>query len=162
VDLSKLSREDWMVGGGAFLLIIDLLFLPWHSVSAFGVSADFSGTDAPGSIWGVLALIVTIVVLVDLALARFSPATQMPTTQLGRDMTRTAAAGLALLLVLIKLIDNTSFLAYGTWVGIVLAVVVVAGAWFNAQGRSTPIGTHATGTTGPTGPTDPAGPASSL
>ena len=44
------------------------------------------------SIWGILALIVTIVVVVDLALARFSPATQIPTTQLGRDMTRAAAA----------------------------------------------------------------------
>jgi hypothetical protein len=140
VDLSKLSREDWMVGGGSLLLIIDLLFLPWHSVSGFGVSADFSGTDAPGSIWGVLALIVTIVVLVDLALARFSPDTQMPTTQLGRDMTRTAAAALGLLLVVIKFIDNTSFLAWGTWVGIILAVVVVGGAWLNAQGRSTPMG----------------------
>jgi hypothetical protein len=140
VDLSKLSREDWMVGWGALLLIIDLLFLPWHSVSGFGVSADFSGTDAPGSIWGVLALIVTIVVLVDLALARFSPETQLPTTQLGRDMTRAAAAALALLLVVIKLIDNTSYLAWGTWVGIVLAVVVVGGAWLNAQGRSTPMG----------------------
>jgi hypothetical protein len=136
VDFSKLSREDLMVGGGALLLVIDLLFLPWHSIVGF----DFSGTDAPGGIWGVLALIVTIAVLVDLSLARFSPATQVPTTQLGRDMTRTAAAGLALLLVLIKFIDNTSFLAIGTWLGIILAIVVVAGAWLNAQGRSTAVG----------------------
>ncbi len=140
MDFSKLSREDWMVGGGSILLIIDLLFLPWHSVSVFTGSVDFTGTDAPGSIWGVLALIVAIIVLVDFALARFSPDTQMPTTQLGRDKTRTAAAGLVLLLVLIKLIDNTSFLAWGTWVGIVLAIVVVGGAWLNAQGRSTPMG----------------------
>ena len=144
MDFSKLSREDWMVGGGSLLLIIDLLFLPWHSVSVLTASVDFSGTDAPGSIWGVLALIVTIVVLVDLALARFSPDTQMPTTQLGRDMTRTAAAALVLLLVLIKFIDNTSFLAWGTWVGIILAIVVVGGAWLNAQGRSTPMGAGST------------------
>ena len=136
MDLSKLSREDWMVGGGGFLLIIDILFLSWHSYGPI----DLTGTDAPGSIWGVLALIATILVVLDLALARFSPDTAIPTTQLGRDMTRTAAAALGLLLVLIKLIDSTSFLAYGTWVGIILAVVVVGGAWLNAQGKSTPIG----------------------
>jgi hypothetical protein len=141
VDFSKLSREDWMVGGGSIVLIIDILFLAWHSVGPF----DLSGTDAPGGIWGVLALIVTIAVVVDLVLARFSPTTVVPTTQLGRDMTRAAAAGLVLLLVLIKLIDSTSFLAYGTWVGIILAVVIAAGAWLNAQGKSTP--THTAGPT---------------
>ena len=141
MDFSKLSREDWMVGGGAIVLIIDILFLAWHSVGPF----DLSGTDSPGGIWGVLALIVTIAVVVDLALARFSPSTVVPTTQLGRDMTRAAAAGLVLLLVLIKLIDSTSFLAYGTWVGIILAVVITAGAWLNAQGKATP-----TRTAGPT------------
>ena len=134
MDFSKLSREDWMVGGGSIVLIIDILFLAWHSVGPF----DLSGTDSPGGIWGVLALIVTIAVVVDLALARFSPTTVVPTTQLGRDMTRAAAAGLVLLLVLIKLIDSTSFLAYGTWLGIILAVVIAAGAWLNAQGKSTP------------------------
>jgi len=138
VDFSKLSREDWMVGGGAIVLIIDLLFLAWHSIGPF----DFSGTDAPGGIWGVLALIAVIVVLADLALARFSPDTQVPTTQLGRDMTRAAAAGVTLLLVLIKLIDSTSYLAYGTWLGIIVAAVIVAGAWLNAQGKTTPTGTH--------------------
>ena len=135
MDFSKLSREDLMVGAGALLLIIDILFLPWHSVVGF----DFSGTDAPGGIWGVLALVATIAVVVDLSLARFSPATQVPTTQLGRDMTRTVLAGVALLLVLIKFIDNTSFLAVGTWLGIILAVVVLAGAWLNSQGRSTSV-----------------------
>jgi hypothetical protein len=139
VDFSKLSREDWMVGGGSFLLIVDLLFLAWHSVGPI----DLKGTDAPGGIWGVLALIVTIAVLVDLSLARFSPQTQIPTTQLGRDMTRTAGAALVLLLVLIKFIDNTSFLAIGTWLGIILAIVIVVGAWMNAQGKSTAVGTGA-------------------
>ena len=136
MDFTKLSREDWMVGGGGLVLIIDILFLAWHSVGPF----DLTGTDSPGGIWGVLALIVLIAVVADLLFARFSPATQIPTTQLGRDMTRAAAAGLVLLLVFIKFIDNTSFLAYGTWVGLVLAIVVAAGAWLNAQGRSTPMG----------------------
>ena len=140
MDLSKLSREDGMVGGGAILLIIDLLFFAWHSYS-FGAgstgSIDSSGTGAPDGIWGVLALIVTIVVLVDLSLARFSPATTMPTTQLGRDLTRAAAAGVGLLFLLIKFISNTGSSAFGCWFGLVLGIVIVAGAWMNSQGKST-------------------------
>ena len=139
MDFSKLSREDWMVGGGAIVLIIDLLFL----CRGTRIARPFDAARGPtrrAAIWGVLALIVTIVVLVDLALARFSPATQIPTTQLGRDLTRAAIAAVALLFVIIKLIDNTSYLAYGTWVGLILAVVIVAGAWLNAQGKATPTG----------------------
>ena len=31
MDFSKLSREDWMVGLGGIVLIIDLLFFAWYS-----------------------------------------------------------------------------------------------------------------------------------
>ena len=138
MDFSKLSREDLMVGVGGIVLIIDLLFFAWHSysVGALG-SFDSSGTGAPDGIWGVLALIVTIAVVADLALARFSPATQLPTTQLGRDMTRAVAAGFGMLFLLIKFISNTGSSAFGCWLGLVLGIVVIAGAWLNAQGRST-------------------------
>jgi hypothetical protein len=140
VDFSKLSREDWMVGGGAIVLIIDLLFFAWHSYSLGPLgSADFSGTGSPDSIWGVLALIVTILVLVDLSLARFSPQTVLPTTQLGRDLTRAAAAAAGLLFLLIKFVSNTGSSAFGCWLGLVLGIVIVAGAWLNAQGRTTPM-----------------------
>src|ERR1700730_455330 len=122
-----------MVGGGALLLIIDLLFFAWHSYSFGPVSVDSSGTGAPDGIWGVLALIVAIVVLGDLLLARFSPDTQIPTTQLGRDLTRSAAAGFGRLFLLIKFVSNTGSSAFGCWVGLVLGVIIVVGAWFNAQ-----------------------------
>jgi len=140
VDFSKLSNEDWMVGGGSIILIIDLLFFAWHSYSFGPVSVDSSGTGSPDGIWGVLALIVTIVVLVDLLLARFSPDTQLPTTQLGRDLTRAAVAGLGFLFLLIKFISNTGSSAFGCWLGLVLGIVIVAGAWLNSQGKTTPTG----------------------
>jgi hypothetical protein len=141
VDFSKLSREDWMVGGGGLVLIIGLLAFPWFSISAgaFG-SFSYAATSASGGIWAVLALIVLIAVLADLLLARFSPATQIPTTQLGREMTRAAAVGLVALLMLIKLISHTGNYGWGFFVDIVLLIVVAAGAWLNAQGKSTSVG----------------------
>jgi hypothetical protein len=127
-----------MVGGGGILLCLFLLILPFHHESVGPYSASQSATGAPDSIWGVLALIVFLVVVVDLALERFSPSTQIPTSQLGRTMTRAAVAGLGLLLIAIKFISHTSYLGWGFFVDVILAIVVVAGAYMNAQGKSTP------------------------
>jgi hypothetical protein len=124
-----------MVGGGGILLIIFLFVLPWYSVDGFSDAA----TSSPYSIWGILALLVLIAVVVDWALATFSPQTQLPTTQLGREMTRTALAGLVLLLLLIKLIAHTGNWGIGFYIDIIFAIVVVYGAWSAAQGRSTPV-----------------------
>jgi hypothetical protein len=136
VDVSKLSREDWMVGGGGILLIIFLFALPWYSVDGFSEAA----TSSPYSIWGILALLVLIVVVGDWALATFSPSTTLPTTPLGRDLTRAAAAGLVVLLLLIKLIAHTGNWGIGFYLDIILALVVLYGAWAISQGRSTAIG----------------------
>ncbi len=146
MDFSKLSREDWMVGGGGILLILSLLIFGWYSYPSVTVDGTTLGggsiaaTSAPYAIWGILALIVTIAVVVDLSLARFSPATVIPTTNLGRDMTRTAAAGVVALVLVIKFFAHVGNFGFGFVLDVVLTIIVVAGAWLNAQGTSTPIG----------------------
>ncbi len=133
MDFSKLSREDWMVGGGGIALILSLFIFAWYS----GTGYSFAATSSPYAIWGILALIVTIAIVADLALARFSPATAIPTTQLGRDMTRAAAAGLVALFLVIKFFAHVGDFGFGFVLDLILTIVVVAGAWLNAQGRST-------------------------
>jgi hypothetical protein len=144
VDFSKLSREDLMVAGGGLLLAIGLLAFPWFSVSVAGFTATAVATSSTGGIWAVLALIVLVLVIIDLLLARWSPATTIPTTQLGREKTRTVAVGLVVVLVLIKLLSHTGNYGWGFFVDLVLLVVVAAGAWLNAQGKSTPLSTTTT------------------
>lgn len=140
MDFSKLSREDWMVGGGTLLLIIFLFTLPFYSFS-IGIlgSIDRVATDSPASIWGILALIVAIVVLVDWALAVFSPDTQIPTTALGRELTRAAAGALVFVLLLIKLLVHTGYLGWGCFVDLIVAALVTYGAWAISQGKSTAV-----------------------
>ena len=146
MDFSKLSREDWMVGGGGIALALSLLIFAWYSAGGQTVNGITYGggsaaaTSAPYAIWGILALIVTIVVVADLALARFSAATTVPTTALGRDMTRAAAAGLVALLLVIKFFAHVGSFGFGFVLDVILTIIVVAGAWMNAQGMSTRIG----------------------
>jgi hypothetical protein len=141
VDFSKLSREDWMVGGGGVLLIIFLFALPFYSESAGAYSASQAATSSPDSIWGIIALILTIAVVVDWALANFSPATAIPTSALGREMTRVTVAGVVVALLVLKLLLHTGYLGWGCFVDIVVAAIVAYGTWALAQGKATPVRT---------------------
>ncbi|HEX3872821.1 MAG TPA: hypothetical protein VHW26_01665 [Solirubrobacteraceae bacterium] len=133
MDLSKLGRDEWLVGGGGILLIIDLLLFPWHHESLLGISASQSATSAPDAIWGVIALLLTVAVVVDFGLSLFSPLTQVPTTQLGRAMTRCALAAAVIFFLLLKLFAHTQFLGFGCYLGFILAIAVVVGAYRYAQ-----------------------------
>jgi hypothetical protein len=124
-----------MVGGGGILLIIFLFTLPFYSSYGF----TFAATSSPASIWGILALILTLVVVADWALALFSPETQLPTSPLGRELTRASLAAVVVLFLVIKLLLHTGYLGWGCFVDIIVAVVVVYGTWMIAQGKSTPV-----------------------
>jgi hypothetical protein len=143
VDTYEITREDAMVLGGGILLLLGLLVFPWYDSISLGslgtVPRSASSTDAPYAIWGILAVIVLILIILDLAFARFSPSTQIPTTQLGRDMTRVAACGVMLLFLFIKFLADVGNFGWGFFIDVILALVVSAGCWMIAQGRSTPL-----------------------
>jgi hypothetical protein len=143
VDFSKLSREDLMVGGGGLVLLIGMLAFPWFSTHPFGAfHYTTPAIDGPGSAWAILAVIVLFWVLVDLGLARFSPATVIPTTKYGREMTRAIAIAAIVGLVFIRLIWHIGDWGWGFFVDLILLALVAVGAWFNAIGRRTPVGTR--------------------
>jgi hypothetical protein len=126
VDLAKLSRDDMIAGGLGLFLVIDLLFLPWYSASDpfTGGTVTASATSAPYSIWGVLALLVVVAFVADLALERFAGA-QLPAIGGSRATTRTALAGGTLAFMVIKLLAHTGDLGFGAWLGLVAAVALV-------------------------------------
>jgi hypothetical protein len=112
------------------LLAIVLLFLPWFdiTVSTLGVSLSFTSTATgdPDGWLGILAVIVVIAVIADLAIERLSPQTTLP--EIGGSRTKTrfilvcVAAGLLALKFLFH-VNHFSDLGYGFW----LAVVVTGG-----------------------------------
>ena len=74
MDLSKFSRDDWIIVGLAFLLAVDVLFLPWFDYTfgfgPFTRSITLSATDTPDGWLGVLGLLAALALIADLALDR--------------------------------------------------------------------------------------------
>ena len=75
MNTANVSRDDWILGGVALLLIIDLLFLPWFSVSvaagAFSATFSSTATGAPSGLLGILAVLALIAV--GIGLLEFGP-----------------------------------------------------------------------------------------
>jgi hypothetical protein len=131
---SRLSRDDWILAGLAVLLAIDLLFLPWWSVtSGLVISRSISGTatDGPEGWLGVLALLATLWLLGDLAIDRLGRA-ELPTIGGSRGSTRFMLAGAAAACLAFKFILHVSFTAtywdIGFWAAVVLVAALVAAA----------------------------------
>ncbi|HEY1777589.1 MAG TPA: hypothetical protein VGG41_15630 [Solirubrobacteraceae bacterium] len=141
MDFAKMRRADWMVLGGGVVLVIGLLAFAWYSDDGF----TFAATSSPYAIWGILALIVTILIVVDYGLALFSPQIQIPTTKYGRDLTRVGACALLLLLLFIKFLAHVGSFGWGFFVDVILAVVVTAGAWAAVQQATVTGGSQSTG-----------------
>jgi hypothetical protein len=59
LDLRRLSRSDQAVGGASLVVLISL-FLPWFGFSALGASLSISGTTAHGYL--VLAVITALLI----------------------------------------------------------------------------------------------------
>jgi hypothetical protein len=139
VNLDNVSREDWIVGGLAFLLLIDLLFLPWFSYSFGPFSFSLTATDDPDGWLGILAVLATLVLLADLAIERFSPQTQLPAISNSRTHTRFIEACVIALFVALKFLFHIHFslFGFGFWAAVVLTIALV---YFAAQVRNSGIG----------------------
>jgi hypothetical protein len=129
VNLEKITRDDWIIAALALLLAIDLLFLPWFSLSASvgSVSISFSttATGSPDGWLGVLAVLASLAVIVDLAIERFSPQTKLPAISGNRATTRLIMAAVAAGFVVLKFLFHIHFSYFGF--GFYAAVVLAAG-----------------------------------
>ena len=136
MNLDNVRRDDWLVGGLALLLVLDLLILAWFSFggtvtvgsTSISVGGSLTATDAPDGWLGVLAVIAALLVLVDIAIERLSPQTAVPAIGGSRVTTRfvlAAAAGVFMALKFIFHLGNFSNLGFGFWLGAVLVIALV-------------------------------------
>jgi len=135
VNFDSVSRDDWILGGVALLLIITLLFLPWFSISLGPFSATFNATGSFDGWTAVLAVIACVALIADLAVERLSPATAIPNIGGSRTQTRFVLACVAAGFVLLKFVLHIHFSDFGF--GFYLAVILTAGlVWVAFQARN--------------------------
>lgn len=111
------------------VLLIDS-FLPWYSVDLgpFG-SVNRSGWQSPGALWSILALLIALAMTASVGIKSLSPGT-LPDNVSGQSWPRIYLGGgiAAALAIVIKLINENSYMGFGFYVGIVCVVaLVVAG-----------------------------------
>jgi hypothetical protein len=134
VDLSRLTLADKIIGATGLLLVIDLLFLPWHDieVDVLGVSETRSAVESPNGFWGVLALLLTIAVIAVLVVTRLTE-TRLPELPVPLERAIFIGTIAVLALLLLKLVIETDFLGFGAWLGILLAGGMVYGGFVKSQ-----------------------------
>lgn len=136
LHLERLSREDWLLGTVAVLLIFDLLVLPWFSFGAtisvgsatVSIGGSLTGVDAPDAWLGVLALLSCAFLVADLGFERLSPETQIPSIASDRRTTRYVLACVAAGLIALKFlfhIGRFGELALGFWLAVLLVAALV-------------------------------------
>ena len=130
MDLTKFSREDWILAGVALLLAIDLLFLPWFDISVsfagFQASATSTATGAPDGWLGVFAVLALAALIADLALERLG-SVAVPAIGGSRATTRLVLAAVAAAFVALKFLFHIhfSYFGIGFWAAIVLTAALV-------------------------------------
>jgi hypothetical protein len=121
----KVSQDEWIIGGLAVLLIFDLLFLTWSSITIGShsqfVSLSSTATGSPDGWLGVLGLLAVVVLLIDVVVAQLSPQTQLPTIRGSRAATQAILAAVATGCLGFKLLIHLgSAGGFGFWVAVLL------------------------------------------
>jgi hypothetical protein len=147
MNVDNVSRQDWIVAGLAALLVIDLLFLPWFDAGISGpicsvVTCSVTATGNPDGWLGFLAVLAAILLIVDLAVERFSPQTRLPAVNNSRTHTRFILACAAAVFLFLKFLFNIHFSIFGVgfWAALVLTAALV---YFTHQARTGAVGINA-------------------
>jgi hypothetical protein len=139
MNTANITRDDWIIGGVALLLVIDLLFLPWFDISAGPFSLSLTATDAPSGWAGILAVLAAVALIADLAIERMSPQTTVPAVNGSRGETRFVLACVAAVFVFLKFVLNIHFsdFGFGFWLGVILTAGLV---YVTLQARHSNVG----------------------
>lgn len=140
MDLNKLTLGDKILGGTSLVLVIFLLFLPWHSIDLGFTSINIRATSSPNGFWGVLALLLAIVLAASVVTKLFEVKLPDLPIPLGDAQFYGAIAMLAFLVL--KLVLETEALAFWAYLNILLAGGAVYGGFLlrgqGATAGSTP------------------------
>jgi len=146
VDLNKLSLGDKIVGATGIVLLIDLLFFPWHKVDlGFDIpgvadSVTRKAIQSPNAVWGWLALLVALAIVAAVIIRKLTT-TQLPDLPVPWPRAIFFGTIAVLVLLVIKLISETDFLAFGSYLAILLGAGMVYGGFLISKETESATGT---------------------
>lgn len=143
MDFKKLTTNDWIIGGSGIALLL-FSFFPWFSEGGYSKSGwGFFVT-------GIIPVLLGLLCVAYVVLTRLADGVNLPDLPVPYPMVVLAAAGLALLLILIRLIigfkvgGGTTFgvrvpsytvsRAFGLFLAFLAAIGLTVGAVLNFMG----------------------------
>lgn len=135
--LNALSLGEKIIVLAGVVLFIDG-FLPWYSVDIGIASFSRNGWQSPGAIWSILAILIGMAMAGVVVLKNFTEAA-IPDNVSGFSWPKIHLGGgvAALVFVLIKLLNESSYMGFAFYVGIIAAgALAVAGFLMYRQERA--------------------------
>jgi hypothetical protein len=124
MDLSKMTTGQKIILGGGVLLIINL-FLPWYRVSVMGFSASINAFDTFLAWFGSFCAIAGAVII---ALKMFGNV-KIAAGPLKAEHLALALAALGFVLILLRLITETSSVFIGIFIGLIATAGMTYGGF---------------------------------
>jgi hypothetical protein len=132
--LAKLSQGERIVLVAGVLLIIDLLFVPWHDIPARGIyeAATLTGVQKVYAAYGIVAVILSAVMVVQIVLSRLL-SVRLPAPGLPWAAVHLVAGIFVAVVLVIKLVRLNNSLGYGAYSGVLAGILVAYGGWTIAR-----------------------------
>ena len=133
----EVPTGDAVLMGTGGLMLVDG-FLPWYGVDVFTLHVHIKGFSSGFPAWAGILLVVAVGAIV--AARVFSGQTLPPVAAIGPSALLLALSGLGTVLVLLRLLSESSATKYGLYLGLLLAAVQTAYAYlaFRASGEAVP------------------------
>jgi len=139
--LGRLSQGERIVLIGGLALIFDLLVLPWHSADLHGLDLAFDPTrtavQEPNAAYGVVAVVLASIMVLQIVLARLTPAGLPGPAGLWAQVQLIAGVFVGVVL-LVKLFRETEILGYGAYSGVLGGILLAYGGYCIAREAGTP------------------------
>jgi hypothetical protein len=152
--LKELTLGEKIIVAAGVVLLIDS-FLPWYKIDISIFHFSRNGWQAPNSFLSVVAILLGIAMAAQVLVSRLGTV-DMPDRMgsLGWGMVHLIAGGVAFLFVLIKWLNNTDWVAYGLYIGLISTAALAFGGFTVAKERGDLPATRGMGgSAGPGGPT---------
>jgi hypothetical protein len=144
--LNQLNRGEQVTGAAGILLLIGIFAFPWYHVGVpsvtvagqtfGGASYDGNALQGPGSFFSILALIVLIALLAEVAISRFTQV-ELPKLPIPWTTAELCGAAAVLALLVIKILFHIGNFGWGFYADMVLAVALTYGATGLSRGHVT-------------------------